>query len=33
MEMGTMDTTLLRDHAAGTKGLVRAVEKLSRIGA
>jgi hypothetical protein len=33
MEMGTMDNTLLPDHGAETEGLVRAVGKLSRIGA
>jgi hypothetical protein len=33
MEIGTMDNTLLSDHGAGTEELVRAVEKLSRIGA
>ena len=33
MEMGTMDNTLLQNHGAGIKGRVRAVEKLSRIGA
>jgi hypothetical protein len=33
MEMGTMENTLLPDHGAETEGLVRAAEKLSRIGA
>jgi len=33
METGTMDNTLLSDHSAGGEGLVRAVEKLSKIGA
>jgi hypothetical protein len=33
MEMGTRDKTLLHNHDNGTEELVRAVEKLIRIGA
>lgn len=33
MEIGTMDNRLLSDHGAETEGLLRAADKLNRIGA